>query len=299
MSASQEVSDVAMLRQGLPGFSVVGALKRIVCLGVFLPILTLGCREDGAADRGPEVAVTNSYLECVVRDLWGEEVGVLCLASPGMCPGHFDLAPGQVRQLRNGRLLLRFDFQQGVAERLVRLCESGLDVQSVTPPAGLCVPDTYFAVCRQVCQVLSQAYPEMADRFADRLGSIQGRLTALSLELRESLVASGIAGAVVLASNHQAEFARWLGLEPIATFVGSDTETIANLDHCLRQSAGRDVRFVIANRQEGAALAQAVADRCRARAVVFSNFPEVCEPGAGFDGLLRDNVRFLCEAVTQ
>jgi hypothetical protein len=59
------------------------------------------------------------------------------------------------------------------------------------------------------------------------------------------------------------------------------------------------VRFVIANRQEGVALAQALADRCGARAVVFSNFPEGGEQEAGFDRLLRDNVKLLCEAVTR
>jgi len=100
----------------------------------------------------------------------------------------------------------------------------------------------------------------------------------------------------VLTSNHQAEFARWLGLDPIATFVGSDTETVANVDHCLKKAVGRDVRFVIANRQEGTALAHALADRCEAKAVVFSNFPERCEQGVGFDRLLVDNVRVLCEA---
>jgi len=288
-----------VLRRGAPGPTVWGTVKHIACLCAFLPILTLGCRQGDAAENGPEVAVTNSYLQCVVRDLWGEDLGVLCLASPGMCPGHFDISPGQVRQLRSCRLLLRFDFQQGVEERLGRLREGGLDVQSVTPSPGLCVPDTYLVVCRQVGQVLSQAYPERAAQFTNRLGAIQARLAALGAELRNSLVDSGIAGAGVLASNHQAQFARWLGLDPIATFVGSDTETVANIDHCLRRTVGREVRFVIANRQEGTALARALADRCQARPVVFSNFPEVCDPGTGFDRLLRDNVRFLCEAVTR
>jgi ABC-type Zn uptake system ZnuABC Zn-binding protein ZnuA len=278
---------------------VLGILKHIAWLCALLPVLTLGCREGDAAENGPEIAVTNSYLQCVVRDLWGEDLGVLCLASPGMCPGHFDISPGQVRQLRNCRLLLRFDFQQGVEDRLARLREGGLDVQSVAPAGGLCVPDTYVAVCGQVCRALSQAYPQRAGQFADRLKAVEQRMTVLGEELQNALIDSGAGAAEVLASNHQAQFAQWLGLEPIATFVGSDTETVANIDHCLKRTADREVRFVIANRQEGVALAQALADRCRARAVVFSNFPEACEQGAGFDRLLRENVRSLCEAATE
>jgi zinc transport system substrate-binding protein len=216
-----------------------------------------------------------------------------------MCPGHFDISPTQVRQLKSCTLLLRFDFQQGIEDRLARLREGGLDVQQVQPTGGLCTPDTYVAVCRQVCQVLSRAYPDRANEYETRLTAVESRLAALAAQLRGSVAQSGAAGAAVLCSNHQAEFAGWLGLDPVATFVGSDTETVANIDHCLRKAAGREVRFVIANRQEGTAMAQALADRCRARAVVFSNFPTAWEQGTGFDRLLLDNVRLLCEAVTR
>lgn len=255
-----------------------------------------GCGEGPAVESKYAIAVTNSYLQCAVQDVWGEDVAILCLAPPGMCPGHFDISPVQVRQLKGCKLLLRFDFQQGIEDRLTRLRDDGLDMESVPAPTGLCVPDSYKAVCRRVCEVLSQAYPQDAARFETRLEAIDTRLDALAGELQNAVRDSGIAAAAVLTSNHQAEFVKWLGLDPVATFVGSDTETVANIDHCLKMTAGRDIRFVIANRQEGIALAQALAERCQARAVVFSNFPDAGEQGTGFDRLLRDNVGLLCEA---
>ncbi len=271
-------------------------------LTIAIPLLCLlssGCGEGDAPTGGHAIAVTNSYLESAVRDLWGQDGGILCLAPPGMCPGHFDFSPAQVRQLKDCSLLLRFDFQQGVEDRLARLREGGLDIQRIQPSGGLCVPETYAAVCRQVCQVLSKVYSDRTGELETRLAAVESRLVALAAQLRVSVAQSGAAGAAVLCSNHQAGFARWLGLDPIATFVGSDTETVANLDHCLRQTAGREVRFVIANRQEGTSLALALADRCRAKAVVFGNFPEDCAQGAGFDRLVQDNVRLLCEAAAK
>jgi len=265
----------------------------------FLCLLQAGCGDGDVEADGYALAVTNSYLGCAVRDLWGGDVPVLCLAPAGMCPGHFDISPTQVRQLKNCTLLLRFDFQQGIEDRLTRLREKGLDVQLIQPTGGLCVPDTYAEVCRQVCGALSRVYPEKAGEYEARLTAVESRLAALAAQLRGSVAGSRAAGAAVLSSNHQVEFARWLGLEPIATFVGSDTETVANIDHCLKKAAGREVRFVIANRQEGTALAQALGDRCGAKAVVFSNFPEACDQDAGFDRLLQDNVRLLCEAVAK
>ncbi len=260
-------------------------------------LMVSGCKDSDVAVGGHEIAVTNSYLGCAVKDLRGQDGAILCLAPPGMCPGHFDISPVQVRQLKGCKLLLRFEFQQGIEQRLERMRQGGLDIQAVQTSGGLCMPDTYVAVCRQACGILSRTYPQEAARFQARLAAIEERMVKLAAELQGTVMESGIAGSVALASNHQAEFARWLTLDPVATFVGSDTESVANIDHCLKKTAGLDVRFVIANQQEGVALAQALADRCKAKAVVFSNFPQTCEPEVGFDRLLRDNVRGLCEAA--
>ncbi len=260
---------------------------------VVLLVLVAGCEKVGSRQGTAEIAVTNSYLECVVKDLCPEGIEVLCLAPPGMCPGHFDIAPVQVRQLRNCRVLLLFDFQQSIEEKLARLRDGGLKMQLVQAPTGLCVPDSYLAMCRQVGQILAGVYPEKATQFQVRLAAVERRLQTLATDLKAAVAGSGVAAAAVLTSQHQAMFAEWLGLRPVATFIGSDIETMAGVDHCLKRAAGQDLRFVIANRQEGEGLAAALAERLHAQAVVFSNFPKSCEAGDGFDGLLRDNVGLL------
>jgi hypothetical protein len=85
----------------------------------------------------------------------------------------------------------------------------------------------------------------------------------------------------------------------VATFLGSDIETVSNIDHCLQQAEGHDIRFVIANQQEGTSLAQSLAQRLDAQAVVFSNFPDDAADGRGFDALLQANVASLLEAAAK
>ncbi len=261
-------------------------------------LLTTGC-EDRAVDQpAAEIAVTNSYLGSVVRDLLGDGTEVMSLAPPGMCPGHFDISPVQVNQLRHCRALLLFDFQATVVASLARLKDKGLQTHLVKGPAGLCVPDSYLTACREVATILANEYPERAGELTQRLEAIAQRLDSLGSELQAAVQAAEVLDAPILSSNHQVKFAQWLGLQSVATFVGSDSETVSNIDHCLKRAAGRDVRFVIANQQEGTALAQALADRLKAHAVVFSNFPARAEDGPGFDRLLRDNVGRLLAAVT-
>ncbi len=266
-------------------------------LPALLCVVLGGCRDGRDAVSVPDVVVTNSYLQCAVQDLWGPGVKVLCLAAPGMCPGHFDIAPGQVQAMRDCRMLLLFDFQRQVETSLARLKENGLKIHLVGAPEGLCVPDSYVAVCRDVGRYLAQAYPARSAEFAARLTEVEKRLASLGIEQQEKVRASKAAGAEIVVSGHQAKFARWLGLTPIGTFAGTDVETVAHIDRCLQDAAGRDIRFVIANRQEGAALAQALADRLKSRVVVFSNFPLDTAGPAGFDALVRANVQALVEAA--
>lgn len=214
-----------------------------------------------------------------------------------MCPGHFDMSPSQITQLWNCKLLLCFDFQKGIEKQLSRARHRGLKTALVSETSGLCVPQTYLAICRQVADILSNEYPQRKLQFQDRLAAIEKEIGAMDNELTAQIRQASLAGAVILASRHQADFVKWLGLDVVGTFAGSDSETVSKVGECLRQAQGRDVRFVVANKQEGTALAEALAERLGARAVVFSNFPQIGGRSAGFYEMVRANVHTLIEAA--
>jgi len=195
-------------------------------------------------------------------------------------------------------MLLLFDFQKPVVQTLSRVKERGLKTNIVEEPGGLCIPETYLAVCRKVSDILSSEYPERKAQYQQRLQVIENDLKKLRQELFEKMQQADISSAKALASNHQADFANWLGLVTIETFVGSDVETVASIDQCIRKAEGQNVRFVIANKQEGTALAKALAERLGARVVIFSNFPELKKEARGFDTLLQANVDALVRANT-
>ncbi len=260
-------------------------------------LLLGGCREKPAQQNHTQVTVTNSYLGCAVRDVCGSQTHVLCLAPPGICPGHFDISPSQVEKLRDSVVLL-FDFQNQVEQKLARLKqEEGLKTALVHPPGGLCVPQTYLEICRQVCDIFSTAHPEAASQYRQRLAIVEERIKSLETELLEKVRRERLSSVRIVASDHQADFLKWLGLETIATFIGSDVETVGGVERCLKQAKGQNVRFVVANKQEGSRLAKAIAQRLGATAVIFSNFPENCDSSNGFDELLRTNVKHLLEAA--
>jgi len=269
----------------------------ILILAVALSGNLAGCKNRDSKQEQPEIAVTNLYLQCVVKDLCEGQINILCLTPPGMCPGHFDISPGQVNKLCKCRVLLLFDFQKRIEDSLLRIKDKGLKIGSVRALPGLCVPETYLEACKDVCNILSAQYPDREVELNRRLKLIDKRLENLSNELLAKIKQTGLQKAKVLASNHQAQFCRWLGLETTATFVGSDTETVSNIQHCLEKAKSDTVRFVIANRQEGTGLAGALAERLGAEMIVFSNFPDAGIGQNNFDRLLQENVQALLKAA--
>lgn len=253
-----------------------------------------GC--GGKAQRPPAVAVTNPYLECLTRELLGDKEPVLRLSGPGMCPGHFDILPAQVDSLRGARVLLRFDFQQGLDAKLSHLVDGGLRIVAVHVPDGLCRPDSYRAGAKAVAAALVEA--GLLDRAAaeGRLADLDRRMNALDRWARERIEAAGLRGRTVLASGHQAAFCRRLGLNVAATFAAADAAVPRELDAAIDAARRAGAKLIVANRPEGRRLADALADRLGARVLVLDNFPR---PGGDrpFDRLVRDNVERLIAAA--
>ena len=256
-----------------------------------------GCANKGKQTNNAEIAVTNSYLQCAVQDICGDANEGFCLAPPGMCPGHFDISPSQVNQLSKCKMLLLFDFQGKVESSLAGLKDKGLKTFLIKSYAGMCIPQVYFDTCEEVCKVLSSEFPEKKDFFEQRLNLVQERMNNLSDELQTKISEAGLSSVQVLASGHQSEFANWLGLETVAKFSGSDSETPGNINNCLNIAKQKDVKFIIANKQEGTYLADSLTDRLNIKSIIFSNFPDSTENFTGFDSLVRRNVNEIIKAA--
>jgi zinc transport system substrate-binding protein len=239
------------------------------------------------------IAVTSSYLEAAVRDIRLQEVPLVRLAGPSMCPGHFDMRPSQISDLARCRLLVRFDFQRSLDEKLSD--QTKLSILSVALPGGICVPDTYLEVCRQIADHFVSAGEMERPAAERRLDEIANRMTTLTDTVRRKINATGLRGAPVLTSGHQAAFCQWLGLRPVATFSGGDTAGTGEIDQAVKAGQSADVTIIGANEPEGRRLADALADRLHARVVVFANFPEPDKESA-FDNMVFGNLTALLEA---
>jgi len=213
-----------------------------------------------------------------------------------MCPGHFDVRPSQVRQLRSCRVLLRFDFQKSLDGRLGKLTDAGLTIREVRTPGGLCEPACYLAACRQVGQALTSAGLIHDRRAEQRLAALAERMRRCEARCRRQIARAGLEQRPVVASAHQAAFCRFLGLRVAATFRAADVASVGRIDQAVRAAEHADARLIVANLPEGRRLADALAERLQAQVVVFGNFP-TGRGAAAFEELVAANLSKLLKAA--
>jgi zinc transport system substrate-binding protein len=243
----------------------------------------------------PVLAAASPYLAAVATELL-DDVTIVPLASPGACPGHFDLRPSQIEQLASAAVLLRFDFQAELDGKLAGRLGDRLAVVPVSVPGGLCDPHAYEAVCRQVADRLVERHMLAPDEAKARLTHIAARMRRLLAGIKRQVDDAGLSGTPVVAGQHQADFCRLLGLDVVATLTSADTARPSTLDDAVAAGQRAGVKWIIANRPEGRRLADVVADRLDATVLVFDNFPESDQREA-FDRLVRANVRTLVEGA--
>jgi len=264
----------------------------VLCVGA---MGAAGCGGAGAQPDVFDVAVANPYLALPVWDLTGPDTPVFRMGGgPGACPGHFDVIPAEVMQLRAARVLLRLDFQRGIDDKLQSAIQAGLRITEVRIRGGLCEPESYLSACRQTATALVAA--RLIDRAAAdaRLARIKTRVDAAAGKARADVTAAGLAGAPVLASKHQERFCRWLGLDVVAAFAGDDDPAAVN--RAVAAAKARTARLVVANVPEGRQVADRLAGAVGGRVVMLENFPAGEPARDGFDALLAANVARLIEA---
>lgn len=273
------------------------ATRRALLAWVLIGVTLAACRRADPPDEGVRIATTTSYLEAAARELLGEHLSVLRLAEPGTCPGHFDLRPSQVAELRHCRALLRFDFQKSLDAKLAVGGSNGLRIAEITLAGGMGLPESYLAACRQAADhfvalgLLSRADAET------RLQAAVSRLDTLARDATHAIQRAGLAGAPVIASSRQRDFCEWLGLKVVAAFRAADAASVSEIEEALAAGRLTPPRFVIANLPEGRRTPDALAERLQAPVVVFGNFPALEGGRVSFDALVAGNVRVLTQAA--
>ncbi|MBN2301172.1 MAG: zinc ABC transporter substrate-binding protein [Lentisphaerae bacterium] len=249
----------------------VRSLSFLVVVGLLFGSTVKGTDHAGATavERKILVTCTTTLLSSVVTAVAGQDADVHTIVPFGMCPGHFDLTPGEVHKLMNADILLYHGFERFLGDiefyprtKVVRANVSG----------NWMIPDIHTQAVQRVVSILSETSPRMnieMSRNADAYNQIIAqKANAAKMRLAK------YKGIPVTCSDMNRDLAEWFGFKVVAKFARDEDVSVSALHRIVAQSRKLRARLVIDNKQSGGKMGRTIARELDVPMALLSNFPE-------------------------
>ena len=238
------------------------------------------------------VVVTTSMLECAVREAvpGSEGIEIVRLLPPSACPGHFDLSPRVLPELRAAVLVLRHDYQDFLDRKLTDMGASNVSMIEIPTAGSPLIPSNYTDLVKQVRTWFVSAFPGAGNEPGGEQQAVVARTNDLSRKMKNS--AGKWQGKPVIAAVNQKEFLEWLGFTVAGVLERPEDTSPRDIEKLLSVKA----EIIVANYQEGMQGAMSLGKRMNIPVAVLSNFPGVDGYGEDYYQLLEENIRKLEEA---
>lgn len=262
-------------------------------LAVFSVTLFLaGCSSD--PDTRLPLIATTAMMESALNEIGGEHVSVTLLIPAGSCPGHYDIRPGDVQNIKRSRALFTHGYEQFVPRLLESVGEPKPRVCRVSIQENWQIPSAYAEACREISLLLANLDPDNAGEYTHRSEALDARLETLNSELLEK--AKALDRLAVICSDQQAPFLSWAGLDVVATYGRSEEFTPGQLHKLVKTGREKEARLVIDNLQSGPAAGRQLARELGIAHLTLSNFPGGFEGTSTWERCVRTNIDLLLSA---
>lgn len=250
-------------------------MKRLVIIAAVAlalgAVFWMSLAKDGAVSQEDELRVTctTSLLSSIVEAVAGDRADVHTIVPFGMCPGHFDITPGEADRLRDADILLHHGYESFL---------NGLEPSAKTRMIAVevegnwMIPPLYTEAVDRVAAVLTEASPESADLFAERAESYKRAVTEHAERSSESL--AGVEDLPVVCAEMNRDLAEWFGFRVVAAFARDEDVSVKSLHDILARAKASEAALVIDNMQSSGKIGRTIAEELGVPFLMLSNFPD-------------------------
>ncbi len=230
------------------------------------------------------VAVTTTHLENILREIGGEKVEVVAIVPGGMCPGHFDIKPDDVKVLHQADCLLSHGWEKWLPG-LMKAVENKKLVSKIINVAGSwMVPEINIRAAKEIAETLAELDSENKPFYQGNLRRYRRSIESEVVGIRKNV--HGLRDKKAVCSEHQAALLGWLGIKVVHTYGRSEDMSLRELAEAVGKAKKEGVKLVVDNLQSGPEAGRRIAEEIGARHIVLSNFPL----NGSYIETLRENV---------
>lgn len=239
----------------------------------------------------PLVLCTTSVLASIVEDLASDQVAVDVIASPAICPAHYDVKPSDIESFKMADLILMHGMEKWV-ESLKEASQSTAPIVKISGPWN--TPSN-----------LKERYMDVAKALEENLqinleSQLQRCLNAISETeewLNEFAGEHGFKDTPVVCMEWQKAFINFLGFKIVATYGPPEMVSASQLESILTNATQNKALLVIDNLQSGTDLGEQIASQIGGVEVALTNFPGTSPNLNNVTAIMKWNAQRLAEAL--
>ncbi|MGQ9477407.1 MAG: metal ABC transporter substrate-binding protein [Candidatus Bipolaricaulia bacterium] len=248
----------------------------------------------GQDQEKPVVVATSEVFGSLARAIGADEVLVITIIPAGFCPAHYDLRPSDFLYLSKAELVI----YHGIEPWIDRL------LANINPQAKVIKlrgewnsPEPLAEKAKAIAGAMKELWPEKAELFQARLDQFLSDLDALAQEIQARARELKLEEVPTIVMVWQEGFARWLGLNIIATYPPEERLTVKDLTELAAKGREAGVKLVIDNLQSGVSFGGRLAQTIGAIHIVLTNFPGPIPGAVDMLSMLRVNAELVFAAV--
>lgn len=240
------------------------------------------------------VVATSMVLADLADKMGGEQVSITTIIPAGFCPAHYDLKPSDLLAISRAKLVL----YHGIEPWLETLLENvNPDAKVLALPGPWNTPPPMIEKAQAISAALGELLPDRAEHFASWAESFAQEIQALEEELQTRAQELSLRQVPAIVMQWQADFARWLGLNVVATYPPEERLSLKDLGQLIEEGRQAQVVLVIDNLQSGVSFGARLAHELGAMHVVLTNFPGAIPGAVDLPTMLRTNAEAIFSAV--
>lgn len=239
----------------------------------------------------PLIVTTTSVLGTIVKDLVGDLADVEIIASPAVCPAHYDVRPSDVDAFRRADVILTHGFEPWVRDLRE---SSGTQAPVVAIKGDWNTPESLRQLYRAVANELKKHLNLDIDK---RLATCLKAINETEAWLRSLAQESGFLGKPVVVMRWQRPFVEFLGFKVVASYGPPEMITAKEYDEVINNASKEHALLVIDNMQSGTSLGEKIATTIGASHVALTNFPLINPETRNVTEMMKYNARLLVDAL--
>ena len=262
-------------------------------LALLLLVVFLTSHSVVLAKEKPIIVCTTSVLASIAKDLVGDKAIVEVIASPAVCPAHYDVKPSDVETFKEADLILMHGMEQWVKALKEA---SGSNALIVKIPGSWNSPDALKARYEAVAKAIED---NLGIDVSDRLGKCINKIDDLGKYLKEYSKKHGFEGVPVVCMAWQVAFIKYLGFKIVATYGPPEKVTAKEYSEIIKNATSAGAILVIDNIQSGTELGKKIALEIGGVEVALTDFPGISPEMNNVTAMLKWNVEKLADALAK